>query len=265
MKKYIKRFLVIAIALSVIAVTHISGNNRPDTDRAEIMQTTAKAEEVQYSRILSEDTTLYFDPELTDAVFNLPYSYFVKVISVTNNYAQVKYMDDEEPLPSIIGYIAIKDLNLCDEKPQNPYPNISLQMKHNEQLYKDTSLKNSEIIYKETTNKYYGDILINGEEFYYLHTKFNNGRVGYMRKKDFIETSIPDHPLPIKTETETQPALPDELPTDNQVNASSFSTLKLVAIIAAVIAIICIVYFLFRPKTTRLKTAVTDENDSSDF
>lgn len=227
----------------------------------------AAAAEEKYSRVLGENVILYMDSSMTMPWFTLPYSYYVKVISVSGTAAKVEYRGGTSK-PSAKGYIDVSELNIVDETPPVIFPNLALTVNQNCMLYKDTDFTIAETVTQNSTADFYG-ILVrpNGEKFIYslVTTTSGDKYVGYMSINAVSEFTIPV----LKVETEKSDESLGTDPVSAKDNAARTGNGLQLAIIIAVSAVaISIVYLLFRPsgKGRAKDEAITsNEFDDNDY
>lgn len=227
----------------------------------------ALAAEERYSRVLGENVILYMDSSMTMPWFTLPYSYYVKVISVSGTAAKVEYRGGGSK-PSAKGYIDVSELNIVEETPPVIFPNLTLTVNQNCMLYKDTEFTIAETVTQNSTADFYG-ILVrpNGEKFIYslVTTTSGDKYVGYMSINAVSEFTIPV----LKVETEMpDESLSGESDSGKDNAAKTGNGLQLAIIIAVSAVAISIVYLLFRPsgKGRAKDEAITsNEFDDNDY
>ena len=237
MKSTMKRFFLILLSLAVVWAS-------PFTVHAE--------EELSYSRVLDEETILYMDASLSVPWFTLPYSYYVRVISVGTTSVKVEYKCDSPLRPSAKGYISLSSLNLTDEKPSAPFPNVSYTIKETCLLYKDVNFTYSETVTENSSIDFYGVLSKpNGDTFLYgyVTTRSGDRYVGYLSVSSvssFVVPRLPvEPPKPTSAENFSEtPATANNLLGDN---------LQIVIIVAVSVVAISVVYLLFRPSGRRAK------------
>ena len=79
-----------------------------------------------YYRVLIENAYIYSDINLQNAMFKIPYTYYVKAENINGNVVRVVYGDDQSDYPVIIGYMNLNDLTLSETTPLNPYAIIKI-------------------------------------------------------------------------------------------------------------------------------------------
>lgn len=212
----------------------------------------ARAVNEKYSRILSEDVMMYMDSSLSVPWFTLPYSYYVKVLSVSGTSAKVEYRGDNPSRPSAKGYIKTEDLNFTEEIPQTPYPAVTLTVNQTCLLYKDSDFTITETITQNSTADYYGTLTRhNGEKYIYclVNTTFGDKYLGYMSINSVFPFSIPTLNVERKIDSsEDEESVPE---TNSEISSASGNSVQIVIIIAVSAVAISIVYLLFRPSGKR--------------
>lgn len=224
---------------------------------------TVKAdEEFGYSRILSEDVTLYADSDLKQKWFTLPYSYYVKILSVGTTSVKVEYKGESPSRPSVKGYIKIEDLNLSSE-PVAPYPSVTFSIGGSCLLYKDTNLTYAETIAENASIDFYGTTALkSGKEYVYgyVTTLSGDDYMGFIEKSSIINFAVPRLPVEaVKPESEEESETVSEPPkkTDNSLG----DNLQIVIIIGISVVAVSIVYLLFRPAPERAKEEAISDAD----
>ncbi len=209
----------------------------------------AAAGGARYSRIMSEDVVLYMDSSLAVPWFTLPYSYYVKVISINGSSAKVEYRGDNPSKPSAKGYIGTDELNIVEEEPPVLYPSLTLTVNQTCMLYKDSDFTFSETLTQNSTVDFYGTLVRpNGEKYVYGLATTNSGDkyLGYAPVSAVFSFTVPV--LKIEEEsTEESVAETTSEKEDEPVSAALGSGVQLAVIIGVSAVAISIVYLLFRP------------------
>lgn len=227
-------------------------------------KTVAYADNVKYSRVLTDGVTLYIDSSLTVQWFTLPVGYYVKVLSISHSSAKVEYKSDNPSKPSAKGYISTEHLNIVDEIPSTLYPNLILTVNQNCMLFKDVDMTISETVTQSSTVDYYGVLQkTNGESYIYGYVTTSSGDkyVGYLSTSavfDFIPPS-----LPIETIAESQESIVEESEATSIKNGLG-NSLQLIIIIAVSLIAISVVYLLFKPAPTKISDEVLTNDDFYD-
>lgn len=247
--------------LVLINCTVFSGLFRPVT----VFGAENSALKYEYARILTENTLFYADPNCSIAKFYLPYGYFVKVLSVSEDSVRVLYMDDNAEIPAREGYIKTSCLHPYAGEVANPYPSVTLTLSFDEVLFADSKLSSPKTVLSSNVKAaFYGETVIGGEKYYYVYAK---GYVGYVRKSAFLNAEIPAHPLPVKQNSDKNRSPDTDENSQKQTTpyASGFdSTVKTVIIIAVSLVALSVVYLLFKP-SAKANYAATKKDSDDDF
>ena len=227
----------------------------------------ARATETRYSRILSENVVLYMDSSLTVPWFTLPYTYYVKILSVGAASVKVEYRGDAPSKPSAKGYIATDELNVSTETPAVLYPSVTLTVNQTCMLYKDNDFTLTETVTQNSTVDYYGTLTRpNGEQLVYglVTTTSGDKYLGYMSINSVFPFSIPR--LKVEEESVTESEAEESLPEKQSQSASVGNGIQLAVIIAVSAVAISIVYLLFRPAGKgKVKDEAITDNEFDDY
>ena len=219
----------------------------------------------RYSRILSENAVLYMDAGLTVPWFTLPYSYYVKVLSVSGTAAKVEYKGDNGSRPSAKGYVSTDELNFTDEVPATAYPSLVLTVNQNCMLYKDVDFTIAETITQSSTVDFYGILTRkNGEKFVYGYVSAASGDkyIGYLPVDAVYDFTVPRLPVSKPTSASADDGQPDD--SQSTANDSLGNNLQILIIVAISVVAISIVYLLFRPSPTKVKDEVVSKSEFDD-
>ncbi len=208
---------------------------------------TPKASQEKYMRVLENGVYIYADNNFTTKLFELPYSYYVKVESVNGDTVRVSYGSDSENYPVIMGYCKFSELTETDNLPLNPYSTVKVSCLYSDVLFNDASLVKAYFNVPENTFMvYYGSYKTkSGGSICYVYC---NNKLGYFDINSLNPFSVPNHPdeIPIITpppseeqETEEENEKPSSLPAES---------LQIIIILGLSIISISIVYYLFKPQ-----------------
>ncbi len=255
-----KKCLIALAALFALSVVPLSVNSAS--------QYYAMAGETRYSRVLSENVILYMDSSLSIPWFTLPYSYYVKVLSISGTSAKVEYRGDNPSKPSAKGYISTEELHLTEEAPPILYPSVTLTVNQTCLLYKDNDFSITETITQNSSADYYGTLTRpNGEKYIFglVTTTSGDKYLGYMSINSVFSFTIPS----LKIEEEQPESASDDAPssTVESSSAAAGNGVQLAVIIAVSAVAISIVYLLFRPsgKGSAKDEAITDNEFDDDY
>lgn len=200
------------------------------------------ASEQAYSRVMTTNTGFYSDANGNYLKFNLPYTYYVKIIEIGDIYTKVSFMETGV-CPMLSGYIKTVDIIGVNYVPLNPYPIITLTAIKDDILFGDYELSNTKLaVYANTTATYYGEISSpQGENLIYVYC---NGYLGYVRKSAFAPFEIPLNPdYEKEEELETSPNTPTDKKTQN---------MQILIIAGISIVVVSFVYVIFKPNAKRI-------------
>ena len=234
-----------AIAFALITLTAFSTGT----------QTAAASGKDVYLRVITEDTPFYSDADMTDLLFYLPYTYYVKVLSTGETATHVEIGGNNLKLDGFTP----GDLLFSDGLPiDNPYPSVSVTTAKSAVLYADKDLSTPLLfVFPSRTMKYYGSADANGEILYYVSY---NEYLGYVKETDLIPFTVENHPNPLTFIPESEePPIKSE--PDNPPAETSYSPLAMIVIGALLLAGIIGLIFSVLKKPRQKDTYYYDENE----
>lgn len=208
----------------------------------------------EYMRVIDNDTAFYRSEDLSERVFYLPYTYYVKLDSVNGNVAHIECSVKGGAL-IIDGYAEYDKLFADDLSVENPYPDITLKTCRSAVLYSDRTLKNAvQYVFSDRELYYYGNETDDGGNNVYFVGY--NGRLGYVAESDVYPFAVPNHPNPLTFIKE------DEKPPEED-KPDSVGTESLRIVIIALLAASGLISLLIIVRKKDTATAVTfyDDND----
>ncbi len=222
---------------------------------------TPKASQEKYMRVLENGVYIYADNNFTTKLFELPYTYYVKVESVNGDIARVSYGSDNENYPVIMGFCKFSELSETTSVPINPYSTIKVSCLYSDVLFNDPSLVKAYFNVPENTFMiYYGSYkTTSGGSICYVYC---NNKLGYFDINSLNPFSVPLHPdeIPI----ETPPPSEEQSPEEENKKPSSLpaESLQIIIILGLSIISISIVYYLFKPQKQRQANGEFFKEDS---
>ncbi len=235
MKSLIK-FTLLAVLLSTIFL-----NTKSDK---------VLAQTSQYMRVLTDGAIIYSDGDLTEPMFEIPKTYYVKVESKISSTVKVSYGDGSKDCPVIIGYMSETDLSPATVEPTAPFSIIKVSTDTSDILFNDVELKTPYFnLPKNEVMYYYGEIESGDKVLCYV---YYSKKLGYVDKTCLNPFSVTPNPDPI--ESEEEPPTNEEPTTDKQPTVSTFplgENLQLIIIVGISVVSISVVYFLFKPQKNR--------------
>ena len=179
--------------------------------------------ETPYLRVVTKNVMFCASPTSNDAVFELPYSYYVKKTGETGAFYQIECYGQSPYTPLLDGYVLKSDVII--ESTDKPYLNLTVTTATSAIHYEDKELTTPiQYVFKNRTLGYYGAYQV-GNVYAYCVTY--NDKIGYVRESELIPFDVPLHETPIKLE----PAIPDDTPNEGEEKTSD-NTLKIIVIVA---------------------------------
>ena len=219
----------------------------------------AFADASEYSRVLSEDVVLYMDSDLTRPWFTLPYSYYVKVLSVGVRSVKVEYKGDSAAHPSVKGYIPIENLSYAAE-PAAPYPVVTFEIGASCLLYRDTNFTYFETVAENSAVDFYGVYTgKNGKEyiFGFVSAASGDNYMGFIEKSAIKNFVVPRLIVEEEKPEEVSETVESKESSPKTVNGDG---LQIVIVVGISVVAISIVYLLFRPSPKRAgEEAISDD------
>lgn len=215
MNSYRNRQIRVVVIIIIVVFISLSPFLMPSV-------TPAFAEE-PYLRVVTKNVMFCATPTINDAVFELPYSYYVKKTGESGAFYQIECYGESPYTPLLDGYVLKTDV--ISESTDKPYLNMTVTTATSAVLYEDKDLTTPiQYVFKNRTLGYYGAYQL-GSQYAYCVT-YNN-KIGYMRESELMPFDVPLHETPIKLD----PVSVDD-DDKNTIETSSDNTLKIVVIVA---------------------------------
>lgn len=201
------------------------------------------AENSYYAKVQNNGVYLCSTPSEKSALFEIPYSYFVKVESSVDDYFKVSYKD-------VTGYVKKDRVTLMNGTPQNPYANSTFRVFVPYKLYENPSQSSSGVeVDTNNTFTYYGtkigeQVSSTSNEWYYASTTVD-GETYF----GYIFSPLTHYFTPISTNYETFSIITDlDLSTSPNSELKTLSTgTKIMLIVSISVPSVLILYFLIKP------------------
>ncbi len=215
----------------------------------------AKGSSQNYLRVITTATPFYADFDGQNLLFYLPYTYYVKVLSLGETLSHVECYGDNDT-PAIDGYAPTEMLFSDGLEVDNPYPHLTIKTAVATVLYSDAKLSNAiQHVFADRQLTFYGKLDRDEKEPVY-YVGYNN-KLGYVSESDILPFTLPEHknPLTFLAPDTSKPAEPE---------TSNDGALSLRIIIIACLGLAggfaLIIALKKKPKT---ETAISyyDEND----
>ena len=209
--------------------------------------TSVKAENNEYYRVIDSTTPFFQDLDTTELLFYLPYTYYVKVLGVSNNVAHIEYGNT-----GIDGYTYFDKLFLETQEVLNPYPTLTLKTNETTLLYADKSLSKSLMyIFPDRTLDFYGRVDYQNE---YIYLVSYSGKLGYVKESALYPFSLENHPNPLTF-------LPSESPKPTPQENRLLTPFRIVIISCLLLAGIIALIISFKSKKSPNKIGDYYEED----
>ena len=190
-----------------------------------------------YYRVISDGVMFYSSPSKSDALFELPVSYYVKKIGESADFLHVECYGANQLTPLLDGYVLKADVTKSNAI--NPYLSFTVTTAKSAVLYEDSSLLSPlQYVFKSRTLGYYGQVKqADGSYAYYV--TYNN-KIGYVKEEDLLPFNVPLHETPL-TESSAQEDLTSVFETKSEKSTNGLKIFVIVAIIIASIIILALI------------------------
>ena len=217
-KKKFFRIITFCFSLTLLAQMLAVGNYQK-----------ALAIKSQYLRITDTNTPFFSTIADGEALFYLPSTYYVKLISKGDIFNHVEYGGADGV--TIDGYVPNQTLFSETQDVFSPYPNVTIKTSKTALLYADSKLtKSIKYIFEDRNLTYYGNFpLPDGTQCFYVSY---GGDLGYVKESDVSPFSIPNHPNPLTYIPEQTPP-PIKEPKKNTDNVNSLRIIIISSLILA--------------------------------
>lgn len=237
-----KRILIcLLIIISLISPTAVTAH--ADGETSENGELYAVAD--------SRDVYFYSEAKESSGLFILPYTYYVKVLSLGEPFCRVEYLDDASPYRKITGYCKKSEITFVDFVPARPYLRREITVRYSIESGLPTmgtgAFDNVEVNYL-----YYGSYRAGTSLFHYV---CHNGEFGYVPASEEITYELNTDYLE-KTSAELPPSENEPSPT-----SSTLSPVQITVICVLCVAVVGIAAFVLRGK----RGTPRHNDDSSDF
>lgn len=206
--------------------------------------TFAYAEQKSYfAKVQNNGVYLCSSPSENSSLFEIPYSYFVKVETSVDDYYKVSYN-------GVAGYVKKDKVTLMNGVPQNPYAKATFRIFVPYFLYQSPS-QNSSVtaVDTNTTFTYYGtkvgEQVSSASNLWYYASANINGTTQF----GYVYSGVTDYLSPIQLNSETFKIITDkDLSSSPNSELTRLSTgTKIMLIVSISIPSLLILYFLIKP------------------
>lgn len=160
--------------------------------------TASAAAHPRYARADSRDVYFCERKDLNYALFTIPYTYCVEILSADGEWYYVKYADDLSPYRALYGYCLSASLTPVDEPPENVYLNMPVTV-----TFKTDAPSGSLPVLNElnVTAAFYGTYYAGATAYSYVYYDGNFGYI-YGANDDYPLNELPiveEPPEPAKS------------------------------------------------------------------
>jgi hypothetical protein len=208
-----------------------------------------------FLRVITDDTPFYSSLASDSPLFNLPYTYYVKLLNETGSFFHVEVYGDQLT-PALDGYVPASMLFSDGLSTPYPYLSLSIRSASTAVLYEDNQLTESlQYIFPEREMIYYGKLSSPQGIIYYV--SYNN-KLGYVKESNVYPFEIPNHPNEL---TFLKPETPPAQEGDETISEDYFG-LRIIIIICLIFAgIIALFVALNKKPAQSVVASYYDDND----
>jgi len=204
-----------------------------------IHNTYAFAEEssVQYAVAAQQGVYLYREADEKTGLFILPYTYYVRVLSLGDPFCKVEYLVDDGTYKKVSGFCKKEELTFVDFVPQRPY--LKREITATYSLSHIGPIPTGDEFFETIEVKYlfYGTYQVGSALYYYV---YGNGKFGYLPAQEEITYDLnTDYIKETSGEAETPPDT-------NQ--SSALTPTQIVFLCALGVSVVAIAVFVIRGK-----------------
>ncbi len=236
-----KRIIISIIFLVVAALSSVSATVSAKAD--------GESREL-YAVADSRDVYFYSEPQENSGLFILPYTYYVKVISLGEPFCRVEYLDDAAPYRKITGYCKKSEITFVDFTPVRPFLRREVTVRYSIEGNLPT-VGTGAFDSVEITYLYYGSYRAGTSLFHYV---YNNGEFGYVPAAEELTYELNTDYLD-QTSAETPP------PQNDPAGSSPLTAVQITVICVLCVAVVGIAAFVLRGK----RSDVRHKDETSDF
>lgn len=213
-----------------------------------------------YAKVQNTGVNFCSSPSENSAIFELPYSYFVKVTQVVDDYYKVAYKEVE-------GYVKKDKVKLMNGKPKQPYAEASFKIFVPYALYQSPTQDSTVNIplSSSSTLNYFGSrkgqqVMSNNNTWFYASI-MQEGKQTF----GYIFSGVTDYMTEISINNETFEVVSDDSLSSSTTEFSKLSTgTKVMLIVSIGIPSLLILYFLIKPskilQTSKQRQKLKKEN-----
>lgn len=223
----------IKLFLCLIVTAVILCFSAPVYAHADSVNNSPSAAVKRYARADAKDIYFCKEKDLNTALFTIPYTYCVQVLSSDGEWNYVKYAEDSGLYKALYGYCLSEGLTAVDKPPENIYLNMPVTV-----TYKTETIGGSLPVLGElnVTAAYYGAYYSGASAYSY---------VLYENSFGYVHGANDDYPLN---------EIPDNKPADEPTAApekSNPNTKVIVGVVIAAFAVLALAVLYITGRKTR--------------
>ncbi len=209
----------------------------------------------EYRRVINDTTPFYKSTLDEDPLFFLPYTYYVKVLSQSDNFCHVEVNSENGQL-GIDGFVPTEQLFYDGQEVLSPYLNLYIKTVDTAVLYADSELSSPiQYIFSNRSLLYFGELQSLGGKLFYV--AYNN-KLGYVKETDVMPFVINNHPNELTFITEPTP---DESPSNTHSTNDLFNIKTAIIVCLLLAGLIALFIALLNKNPNAKRTNYYEEND----
>ena len=182
-----------------------------------------------YACVLSDTAYFYLSPSGKDGIFLLPKTYYVHLLSYSDTYCKVEYLQTDIYTQKLTGYVRTDQLAFVEYIPRRPYLTYVFDLTY--RLENATPNTSDAFTQLTVSCAYYGDFPIGDQTWCYV---LREGVFGYVPKPDYLSyepnTEYADY---LATQ---QPVTPDEQSKSSPSSPAQIATLITLCLLVPLLA-----------------------------
>ena len=202
------------------------------------------AENIEWVRIVNDQTCLYSSPTKTNVLCTLEKSYYLKVLDQVGVMYLVEFMDNSIGFPKILGYVDVAEVEIATQPLLPTYPKVTITVVGGGATIYVAPTTNSQAIYTATNNQqlnFYGQMVVDGQLWYFV---WYAQQLGYVKSNFTTSPNIPLHPTPLTPELPDPEVVPPEIEYEEPLPQNNFTNWLLIGLVVLLATTLCMALFL---------------------
>lgn len=214
-------------------------------------QTDAGQPQELYAVAAERNIYLYSSADEKSGLFILPYTYYVKVLSLGEPFCRVEYQDDVPPYKKVTGYCKKQSLTFVDFVPTRPFLRREITVTYT--LPEKPAFSPSDAFTSVSVSYlFYGTYTVGSAEYFYV---YGNGEFGYLPATEEIVYDLnTDYLAAVSAPTE-EPEPPSEEKNEG------LSGLQIFFICALCVSAVAVALFVLHGKKSPASSAQEEHSD----